>query len=123
MGWPSSFVEHYCHRRGDIAMLNEQRRSVRLELNKGTLLVRYFGVPAFNSTISDLSEDGCACVTIMDGMERAHIETWSTLLVPGFIIETEITVAPELISFHTEAEVRHVRQLNDHSIMLGLQFI
>src|SRR5438874_4588716 len=101
-------------------MINEQRRSVRLELKTGTTRARYFGVPAFSSRLTDISEDGYACIAILAGLNASDAETWRTLLVPGFVLEADITVAPELICFHAEAEVMNTRWVTADELSLGL---
>ena len=89
---------------------NKPRANVRLRLDRGTVLLKQFGMTSVSCVIVDLSESGCQCRLILNELDPASAMAWKTILMPGRILTIELTEPPELQNHMiNEAEVRRVR--------------
>jgi hypothetical protein len=104
-------------------MLVEQRKSVRLDLNKGFIRVRYCGVPAFYGTLIDISDGGCCCDATPDFYQSSDVEAWASVLTDGLLLHAEISIEHVLLRFHTDAVLAYYTPLDGRSVKLGLRFI
>lgn len=89
---------------------NKPRANVRLRLDKGTLLIKQFGMTSVTCVIVDLSESGCQCRLELTDLDPATAMAWKTILMPGRVLSVELSEPPELQGLTIkEAEVRWVR--------------
>jgi hypothetical protein len=89
---------------------NKPRANVRLRLDRGTVLIKQFGMTSVSCVIVDLSESGCQCRLMLGELDAASAMAWKTILMPGRILTIELTEPPELQNLMiNEAEVRWVR--------------
>ena len=85
------------------------RANVRLRLDKGTLLLRQFGLTSITCLLVDLSETGCLCRASFDTLEAGDAEAWKSILAPGRMLSLELIEPPYLGNLKAEAEIRWIR--------------
>ncbi|HEY3322595.1 MAG TPA: PilZ domain-containing protein [Planctomycetota bacterium] len=102
---------------------NTPRAKVRLRLDKGTLLLRQFGLTSMMCTIVDLSEAGCQIHVSWDEVDDETVTAWHEILTPTRPLTVELTEPPELRNLiFRESQVRWVKKCRDGSLDVGLTF-
>lgn len=105
-----------------MAQMMKPRAKVRLRLDRGTALLREFGVTSVLCALVDLSENGCQCRISLDDLDDETAEAWRTILAVGRCLTLEMTDPPELRGLvFKEAEVRWVRRVRGGDMEFGLQ--
>jgi len=95
---------------------------VRLRLDRGTALLRQFGVTSVLCVLVDLSENGCQCRLSLDDLDEDTVRAWRSILTDGRMLTLEMTEPPELRGLvFKEAEVRWVRQPKGGNMEFGMQ--
>jgi hypothetical protein len=97
------------------------RAEVRLRLDRGTAVLREYGLAGVLCALVDLSEGGCQCRICLDDLDDASSNAWKSILNSGRVLSLEMTEPPELrgLAFK-EAQVRWVRELKDNVVEFGL---
>src|SRR3989442_10359484 len=99
------------------------RAKVRLRLDKGTVLLRQFGITSITCTIIDLSESGCQCPFTMEELDEETASAWKQALAPGRVLSVELTEPVELCNLiFRDAQVRWVKACKNGDIDFGMQF-
>jgi len=99
------------------------RAKVRLRLDKGTLLLRQFGVTSIMCSIVDLSEAGCQCHFSIADLDAETATAWAEILSPGRVLSVELTEPTELRNLiFRESQVRWLKTTRGGDLDFGLQF-
>lgn len=99
------------------------RAKVRLRLDKGTLLLRQFGITSITCSIIDLSEVGCQCHFGMEDLDEETAAAWKQVLSPGRVLSVELTEPPDLRNLiFREAQIRWVKACKSGDLDFGMQF-
>ena len=99
------------------------RAKVRLRLDKGTLLLRQFGISSITCAIIDLSEAGCQCHFSMEDLDEETAGAWKQVLSPGRVLSVELTEPADLRNLiFREAQIRWVKASPDGDLDFGLLF-
>ena len=99
------------------------RAKVRLRLDKGTLLLRQFGITSITCSIIDLSEAGCQCHFSMEDMDEQTATAWKQILSPGRVLSVELTEPADLRNLiFREAQIRWVKASSGGNLDFGMLF-
>lgn len=99
------------------------RAKVRLRLDKGTLLLRQFGITSITCTIIDLSEAGCQCHFSMEDLDEETATAWKQILSPGRMLSVELTEPADLRNLiFREAQIRWVKATTSGDLDFGMLF-
>lgn len=99
------------------------RAKVRLRLDKGTLLLRQFGISSLTCSIVDLSESGCQCHFSMEDLDEETASAWKQVLAPGRVLSVELTEPPDLRNLiFRDAQIRWVKAAKGGDLDFGMLF-
>jgi hypothetical protein len=120
--FPRVFNDHFAPRTKGAMMIREHRRSTRLQLDKGVVVLRYSGYPALACAIIDISDSGCRCEFDLNSTNAASCEAWLSILKCGLRTSTMVKRPPSLMNVELMGEVVHAKKLGE-KLSLGISFI